>query len=248
MSNWQLDPAHTVVSFTGKHMMITKVRGIFKGVTGTIDFDEANPASARVDVTIPAGTIETGMEARDNHLRSADFLDAESAPDPHVRQHRDRAEGRSLGDHGRPDHPRRHPFGHPAGRSARHRHRDGRPPACGLRGDDEDQALRLGPDVERRPRGGGWLVSDEIAIDLEVAADELAQTVIVERISRPGSLIRSSAAGGAQPLAASEPGPLRSPGQATGGPAARYGAAKRRVDALGDGHRTVRPASRAGRS
>ena len=82
MSTWQLDPAHTVVSFTGKHMMITKVRGIFKGVTGTIDFDEANPASSRVDVTIPAATIETGMEARDNHLRSADFLDAESAPDP----------------------------------------------------------------------------------------------------------------------------------------------------------------------
>ena len=40
MNTWQLDTAHTTVSFTAKHMMITKTRGIFKGVTGTIDFDE----------------------------------------------------------------------------------------------------------------------------------------------------------------------------------------------------------------
>jgi len=80
MSTWQLDPAHTVVSFTGKHMMITKVRGIFKGVTGTIEFDEANPVNSRVEVVIPAATVETGVEPRDNHLRSADFLDAESYP------------------------------------------------------------------------------------------------------------------------------------------------------------------------
>ncbi len=80
MSTWQLDTAHTVVSFTGKHMMITKVRGIFKGVTGTIEFDEADPAASRVEVTIPAATVETGMEPRDAHLRSADFLDAENHP------------------------------------------------------------------------------------------------------------------------------------------------------------------------
>ena len=55
MSTWQLDTAHTIVSFTAKHMMITKVRGIFKGVTGTIEFDEANPAASSVSVTIPAG-------------------------------------------------------------------------------------------------------------------------------------------------------------------------------------------------
>ena len=80
MSTWQLDTAHTVVSFTAKHMMITKVRGIFKGVTGTIEFDEADPARSAVEVTIPAATVETGMEARDNHLRSADFLDVEHFP------------------------------------------------------------------------------------------------------------------------------------------------------------------------
>ena len=80
MNTWQIDTAHTNVSFTAKHMMITKVRGIFKGVTGTIDFDEANPTASSVSVVIPAATIETGMEPRDNHLRSADFLDAETFP------------------------------------------------------------------------------------------------------------------------------------------------------------------------
>src|SRR5664280_3556880 len=77
---WQLDTAHTTVSFTAKHMMITKTRGIFKGVTGTIDFNEANPSASSVSVVMQAATIETGMEARDNHLRSADFLDAEKFP------------------------------------------------------------------------------------------------------------------------------------------------------------------------
>ena len=80
MNTWQLDTAHSTVSFTAKHMMITKTRGIFTGVTGTIDFDEANPAASSVSVTIAAASIDTGMEPRDNHLRSADFLDAESFP------------------------------------------------------------------------------------------------------------------------------------------------------------------------
>ncbi len=100
MSTWQLDPAHTVVSFTGRHMMITKVRGIFKGVTGTIDFDEANAASSRVEVAIPAASIETGMERPRQPSSLGRLPRRRDAPDHHVRQHRDRAEGRSLGDHG----------------------------------------------------------------------------------------------------------------------------------------------------
>ena len=52
MNTWQLDTAHTMVSFTAKHMMITKVRGLFKGVTGTIDFDEANPAASSVSLRV----------------------------------------------------------------------------------------------------------------------------------------------------------------------------------------------------
>jgi polyisoprenoid-binding protein YceI len=80
MSTWQIDSAHTVVSFAAQHMMITRVRGLFKQVSGTVHYDEADPTRSSVEVTIPAATIDTGVEARDNHLRSADFLDAATHP------------------------------------------------------------------------------------------------------------------------------------------------------------------------
>jgi polyisoprenoid-binding protein YceI len=80
MSTWQLDSAHTVVSFTVKHMMITKVRGMFSGAAGAIEFDEVDPTRSTVEVTIPAASVDTRNEMRDNHLRSADFLDADNYP------------------------------------------------------------------------------------------------------------------------------------------------------------------------
>jgi polyisoprenoid-binding protein YceI len=80
-SSWRLDPAHTTVEFAAKHMMFTKVRGRFKDVSGTIELDGENPAASRVEVTIEAGSIDTGVGDRDNHLRSGDFLDVESYPE-----------------------------------------------------------------------------------------------------------------------------------------------------------------------
>ncbi len=81
MTTWTLDPAHSSANFSSRHMMVTTVRGQFKGgVTGTINFDPANPAAASVEATIQAASIETGVADRDNHLRSADFLDAASHP------------------------------------------------------------------------------------------------------------------------------------------------------------------------
>ncbi len=77
---WTLDPAHTLVEFSGKHMMFTTVKGHFKSVTGTITLDEANPASSSVEVEIDANSLYSGVDYRDNHLRSADFLDVENFP------------------------------------------------------------------------------------------------------------------------------------------------------------------------
>lgn len=81
MSTWKIDPAHTDVAFSAKHMMVTTVRGKFDGVAGEIELDEANPTAASGEIRISAASLSTGFEARDQHLRSADFFDAENHPD-----------------------------------------------------------------------------------------------------------------------------------------------------------------------
>ncbi len=74
---WQIDPAHTTIEFAVKHMMFTTVRGRFKSFSGTVHVDERNPDKSRVEVSIDATSIDTGVADRDAHLRSADFLDVE---------------------------------------------------------------------------------------------------------------------------------------------------------------------------
>jgi polyisoprenoid-binding protein YceI len=77
MSTWTLDPAHSQIEFAVKHMMVTTVRGQFRKFTAVVDFDEEHPDRSSVVANIDASSIETGMEARDAHLRSADFFDTE---------------------------------------------------------------------------------------------------------------------------------------------------------------------------
>ncbi|MBW3552285.1 MAG: YceI family protein [Gemmatimonadetes bacterium] len=77
---WTLDPAHTQVEFSAKHMMFTTVRGVMTVETGTLVIDEENPDKSRVDVEIDARSIDTSSSDRDTHLRSADFLDVENHP------------------------------------------------------------------------------------------------------------------------------------------------------------------------
>lgn len=77
---WKLDPAHTMVEFSAKHMMITTIRGRFSDVEGTIYRDEKHPANSSVEAVLKAGSLNTQNEQRDQHLRSADFLDVEKFP------------------------------------------------------------------------------------------------------------------------------------------------------------------------
>src|ERR671933_2552003 len=79
---WHIDPAHSEVQLSVKHMMITTVRGKFTRFSGTIEADEQNPTAAQVAVDIEAASIDTGNEQRDGHLRSPDFLNA--AQYPHI--------------------------------------------------------------------------------------------------------------------------------------------------------------------
>ena len=78
---WQIDPHHSTVTASAKHMMLTTVRGAFSGASGVIDFDPANPEAGGVELRIPAASVNTGDERRDGHLRSGDFLDAETHPE-----------------------------------------------------------------------------------------------------------------------------------------------------------------------
>ncbi|MEW5989043.1 MAG: YceI family protein [Chloroflexota bacterium] len=78
--SWQIDPAHSQIDFSARHMMISTVRGRFENFTGTVEFDEANPGRSLVDVQIEAASVNTRVAQRDGHLRSPDFLDAEKYP------------------------------------------------------------------------------------------------------------------------------------------------------------------------
>jgi polyisoprenoid-binding protein YceI len=76
---WQIDPVHSEVSFSVRHMMVSKVRGNFTEFEGTIVTAEA-PADSTVTATINLDSIDTRNEQRDNHIRSADFFEVEKYP------------------------------------------------------------------------------------------------------------------------------------------------------------------------
>jgi polyisoprenoid-binding protein YceI len=79
-STWRLDPAHSSVEFSVKHMMMTTVRGRFKELEATLTADEAHPEGCCVEVTMQVASIDTGMPDRDAHLKGPDFFDAERYP------------------------------------------------------------------------------------------------------------------------------------------------------------------------
>lgn len=76
---WTIDPSHTTVSFVARHLVITKVRGTFGEVSGTVAIAEDKLAST-VTATIGMQSVSTGDEGRDGHLKSADFFDVETYP------------------------------------------------------------------------------------------------------------------------------------------------------------------------
>jgi polyisoprenoid-binding protein YceI len=80
MTKWTVDASHTSVGFSVKHMRVSKVRGRFTGVEGTIEGNPEDLTGANINFTIDATTIHTNSDDRDNHLRSADFFDTETFP------------------------------------------------------------------------------------------------------------------------------------------------------------------------
>lgn len=77
---WTIDAAHSSLGFAVRHAMVTTVRGSFGVYEGQLVLDAADPAKSTAEVTIDATSFTTGQEARDAHVKSADFLDVESHP------------------------------------------------------------------------------------------------------------------------------------------------------------------------
>jgi polyisoprenoid-binding protein YceI len=80
ITQWELDPENSSVSFVCKHAMYTNVRGMFQRPSGAIVLDEATPTNSKVSASIDVKTITTGVEERDTHLRSPEFFDADKYP------------------------------------------------------------------------------------------------------------------------------------------------------------------------
>ena len=166
---WQIDPAHSEVQFSARHMMISTVRGRFKRFSGTIEADEQNPTTAQVEVQIDAASIDTGDDKRDTHLRSPDFLNVEQYPyitfkSTKVEQ-RDATHGQLTGDLTIRDVTKpvileveyagmaKSPWGTISAGFSAH-----------TRINRKDWGLNWNVALET----GGWLVSDEIRVEIEV--------------------------------------------------------------------------------
>ncbi|MEM9432009.1 MAG: YceI family protein [Pseudomonadota bacterium] len=80
-ATYTIDAEHAVIAFLVKHAGYASVMGRFSGVEGMFEFDQETNSLGTVSVTIDANTVDTGHEGRDNHVRSADFLDAGAHPD-----------------------------------------------------------------------------------------------------------------------------------------------------------------------
>jgi len=78
---WEIDPLHSSVQFSVRHMMVSNVRGEFKLLSGSVRLDENNPANTTVDASIDARSVNTREPDRDKHLKSNDFLDTVHYPE-----------------------------------------------------------------------------------------------------------------------------------------------------------------------
>jgi polyisoprenoid-binding protein YceI len=78
---WEIDSSHSSVHFSVRHLVIAKVRGSFARWSGTVHVPDGDFSKATVDVTIDASSIDTGVDQRDEHLKSPDFFDVAQYPE-----------------------------------------------------------------------------------------------------------------------------------------------------------------------
>jgi polyisoprenoid-binding protein YceI len=91
---YNIDPAHSLIGFAVRHLEINWVEGRFKDFKGTINYDEKDVTKSSVEFTAKVASVDTEVEARDKHLRTADFFDAEKYPEMTFRSTRVERKGK----------------------------------------------------------------------------------------------------------------------------------------------------------
>lgn len=173
--NWNLDTDHSSVTFSAKHMMISTVRGSMRIRDFDLEFEPDDPIRSQVWVALDVASIDTGQAARDAHLRSADFFDAEQHPTIEFVSTRLEGSGTSGRIHGdltirgttRPVVLDAEYAGMVPDMKGGHRIAF----AARTRINREDFGLTWNVALEQ----GGWLVSKDIGIEIEIAAVAAAE-------------------------------------------------------------------------
>jgi polyisoprenoid-binding protein YceI len=93
LETWKIDPAHSAAQFSVRHLGISTVRGEFKKVSGSANYDPTDPAKTSIEATIDATTIDTRVDKRDNDLRGPEFFDVQKYPTITFKSKRTEAEG-----------------------------------------------------------------------------------------------------------------------------------------------------------
>jgi polyisoprenoid-binding protein YceI len=97
---WSVDPVHSHVGFSVRHMMVTTVRGAFKNFSGTLELNEADLTASKIQGEIEVQSVDTGNADRDNHLRNNEFFDAPNHPKITFKSTRIEAKGDAFVVHG----------------------------------------------------------------------------------------------------------------------------------------------------
>ena len=172
---WTIDPSHTEVGFVVRHLMVSKVKGRFSKVEGTITVAD-DVLESTVEATVSAASIDTRDENRDNHLRSADFFDVETYPELTFRSTGIRAEGDDFlldGDLTISGNTRPVTFELEYNGAAGNPLADGRPTA-GFSAETEISRKDFGLEWNVALETGGVMVGDKIKLVLEVEAGKSA--------------------------------------------------------------------------
>lgn len=80
-STWKIDPDHSSVAFSVRHLMVSNVKGSFAAFSGTVDLDDKKVTGSKVSATIDPASIDTNVKKRDDHLRGSDFFDVAKYPE-----------------------------------------------------------------------------------------------------------------------------------------------------------------------